>query len=215
MEHRKPPEYVLEVLGGPSSIKDIVKGVLHTIFFHRFFPSIRPSSLEVLDLTLPLVCDQELETLIDTRVGQLIRQLSSTSSPKEGSRGEMGIRFYEKRRRKSGGLGGWLTGTGKSEEEICWEAWKLVITLTAPRTEAGRLFEISIQRSLLSCFLERMTMTKTEAPALQRTAMNIVKIVNRDKDHIPPITTSETNPFPYEIILSPRAERDGRNLGFF
>ncbi|KAI4165780.1 MAG: hypothetical protein LQ342_000723 [Letrouitia transgressa] len=184
MEHRKPPEYVLEVLGGPSSIKDIVKGVLHTIFFHRYFPSIRPSSLEVLDLTLP--------------VGQLIRQLSSTSSPKEGSRGEMGIRFYEKRRRKSGGLGGWLTGTGKSEEEICWEAWKLVITLTTPRTEA-----------------ERMTVMKTEAPALQKTAMNIVKIVNRDKDHIPPITTSETNPFPYEIILSPRAERDGRNLGFF
>ncbi|KAL9610322.1 MAG: hypothetical protein Q9167_004953 [Letrouitia subvulpina] len=160
MEHRKPPEYVLEVLGGPSSIKDIVKGlkkekkpakylhnlsdrfsgVLHTIFFHRYFPSIRPSSLEILDLTLPLVADQELETLIDTRVGQLIRQLSSTSSsPKEGSRGEMGIRFYEKRRRKSGGLGGWLTGTGKSEEEICWEAWKLVITLTTPRTEAGRL----------------------------------------------------------------------------
>lgn len=28
MEHRKPPEYVLEVLGGPSSIKDIVKGLV-------------------------------------------------------------------------------------------------------------------------------------------------------------------------------------------
>ncbi|KAL8741867.1 MAG: hypothetical protein Q9190_005574 [Brigantiaea leucoxantha] len=198
MENRKPPEYILEVLADPTCIRDIVRGILHTIFFHRYFPSLRPSSLEVLDLTLPFVADQELETLIDTRVGQLIRQLSSTSSPKGGTRGEVGVRFFEKKRRKSGGIGGWLTGTGKSEEAICWEVWKLNITLTTPRTEA-----------------ERMTVMKAEAPALQKTAMHIVKIVNRDKDHIPPITTSETNPFPYEIILNPRAEREGRNLGFF
>ena len=62
---------------------------------------------------------------------------------------------------------------------------------------------------------ERVTLLRAEAPALQRTAMSIVKIVNRDKDHIPPITTSETNPFPYEIILNPRAEYDGKSVGFF
>ncbi|KAI4278866.1 MAG: hypothetical protein LQ337_000676 [Flavoplaca oasis] len=157
----------------------------------------RPSSLDVLDLTLPTVADPELETLIETRVGQLVRQLSSTSSPSGGSRGELALRFFEKRRRK-GGLGGWLTGTAKAEEEICWEVWKLRITLTSPRTET-----------------ERITLLKAEAPALQRTAMTIVKIVNRDKDHIPPITTSEMNPFPYEILLNPRAEYDGKTIGFF
>lgn len=62
---------------------------------------------------------------------------------------------------------------------------------------------------------ERMTLLRAEAPALLRTAMNIVKIVNRDKDHIPPITTSEINPFPYEILLNPRAEFDGKGMGFF
>lgn len=60
-----------------------------------------------------------------------------------------------------------------------------------------------------------MTLLRAEAPALHKIAMNIVKIVNRDKEHIPPITTSETNPFPYEIVLNPRAEYDGKSIGFF
>ncbi|KAL8782022.1 MAG: hypothetical protein Q9203_000036 [Teloschistes exilis] len=158
----------------------------------------RPSSLEVLDLTLPVVADPELETLIETRVGQLVRQLSSTSSSTGGSRGELDVRFYEKRRRKASGLGGWLTGTGKSDDEVCWEVWKLKITLTNPRTET-----------------ERVTLLRAEGPSLHKTAMSIVKIVNRDKDHIPPITTSETNPFPYEILLNPRAEYEGKTLGLF
>ncbi|KAL8670837.1 MAG: hypothetical protein Q9168_004637 [Polycauliona sp. 1 TL-2023] len=136
MEARQRPEYVLEILVDSTHVKDIVRGLLHTIFFHRYFPSMRPSSLEVLDLTLPVVADPELETLIETRVGQLVRQLSSTAFSNGGSRGEIGVRFFEKRRRK-GGLGGWFTGTAKNEEDICWEVWKLKITLTTPRTEAG------------------------------------------------------------------------------
>lgn len=197
---RKRPEYVLEVLADPTCVKDIVRGaasvstcrtraancrgigILHTIFFHRYFPSMRPSSLEVLDLTLPVVSDPELETLIETRVGQLCRQLSSTSSPSGGSRGELGVRFFEKRRRKASGLGGWLTGTGRSEEEICWEVWKLKITLTTPRTEAGKLQTRSCPFPHADVGPERMTLLRAEAPALLRTAMTVVKIVNRDKD---------------------------------
>lgn len=45
---------------------------------------------------------------------------------------------------------------------------------------------------------------------LHKTAMKIMRIVNRDKDHVPPIMTSETNPFPYQIILNPRVEGWGR-----
>jgi autophagy-related protein 101 len=40
--------------------------------------------------------------------------------------------------------------------------------------------------------------------SLQKTAMKIINIVNRDKDHIPPITTTDTNPFPYQIVVHPR-----------
>lgn len=45
--------------------------------------------------------------------------------------------------------------------------------------------------------------------SLQKTAMKIVNIVNRDKDHIPPITSTETNPFPYTITVGPKSDTLG------
>lgn len=45
------------------------------------------------------------------------------------------MQFFEKRRRKGGGLA-WFGG-GKGEEEICWEVWMVEVTLAMPRTEAG------------------------------------------------------------------------------
>ena len=50
--------------------------------------------------------------------------------------------------------------------------------------------------------------------SLQKTAMKIVTIVNRDKDHIPPITTSDANPFPYNIVLNPQNKQEGYGLRF-
>lgn len=50
---------------------------------------------------------------------------------------------------------------------------------------------------------------------LLRTAMKIVSIVNREKDHIPPITVSETNPFPYTITVNPKEEGWGTRIGMF
>jgi autophagy-related protein 101 len=51
--------------------------------------------------------------------------------------------------------------------------------------------------------------------SLQKTALKIINIVNRDKDHIPPITTTETNPFPYQITVNPRSEAIGPRMGLF
>ncbi len=109
-------------------------GVLHTICFHRYFDPIRPSYLEIFDFTLPLIPDPDVETLIDTRVGQLIRQLTSTSSPKSSIRGSLVVDFFEKRKKKGGGLN-WF---GKGDEEVCWESWCLEVTLATPKTEIGK-----------------------------------------------------------------------------
>ena len=42
--------------------------------------------------------------------------------------------------------------------------------------------------------------------SLTKTAVKIVNIVNKDKDHIPPITTSDQNPFPYRIVVNPKQQ---------
>lgn len=50
--------------------------------------------------------------------------------------------------------------------------------------------------------------------SLTKTAMKIVAIVNRDKDHIPPITTSDQNPFPYRIEVNPKKQQQNLERGF-
>lgn len=188
MEPRKTPEYTLDVFADPQSVTSVIKGILQTIFFHRFFPSLFPHTTEVLDLSLPCVSDVELETLIDQKANSLLRQLDTDDSGRGGmgmrnngggARGQVVVQFFEKRRRKA-----WFT---KGEDTACWEQWTLDVTLANPRSDAERA-------------KARRAMEKT----LLKTAMKIVTIVNREKDHIPPITVSETNPFPYTIVVNPK-----------
>jgi len=193
MEQRRPPEYILEVFADPTSVKDVVKGILHTIFFHRYFPSIRPKTRDVLDLTLPVVEEVELETLIEQRTAALVRQLDTSSDMgvrSTGVRGQISVQFFEKRRRKA-----WFT---KGEEEVCWEQWTLDVTLATPRTES-----------------ERAKVRKAMETMLLKTAMKIVSTVNQHKEHIPPITTSEANPFPYQININPKGDGWGARMGIF
>ena len=125
----------------------LITAVLHTIFFHRYFPTLRPSTVELFDLTLPYVSDSDLESLIDTRVHQLTRQLSSLS-PNSSPRGQIGVQFFERKRRKAAtaGIGTWfgVGGGNRAEEDVCWEVWRLEITLATPKTELGRLRYSSI-----------------------------------------------------------------------
>ncbi len=60
---------------------------------------------------------------------------------------------------------------------------------------------------------EQRKVLRAMETTLHRTALKIVAIVNQHKDHIPPITTSETNPFPYQVILNPRVEGWARGVG--
>lgn len=84
-------------------------------------------------------------------------------------------------------------------------------------TEDGDRYEFETNRCHDSTdSVERTKVMKAISSTLQKTAMKIITIVNRDKDHIPPITTSETNPFPYHIDLNPRVvEGWGRSIGMF
>ena len=88
-------------------------------------------------------------------------------------------------RRTVEGKAGWFGAKG--EEETVWETWVIAVTLTSARSEveAGR---------------NKKAMEKS----LQEAAMKVVSLVNAERGHIPPITTNETNPFPYQILVNPR-----------
>ncbi|CAG9971831.1 unnamed protein product [Clonostachys byssicola] len=203
MDQQEPTELILDVFTDPRSVRDVVKGkqdppspfpviqkprdvisrILHTIFFHRFFPAVTPQTREVLDLSLPYVDNDELETMIDQRAAALERQLDAERSSAGtggagggGSRGQFTVQFFEKRRRKA-----WLT---RGDDEVCWECWTLKVTVAEPKTES-----------------ERAKVRRAMEQTLQTTVMKIVTFVNTHKDHIPPITTQGVNPFPYKITV--------------
>lgn len=68
-------------------------------------------------------------------------------------------------------------------------------------------------RSGLTWIIERAKVRKAMENMLQKAALKILAVVNRDKDHIPPITTSESNPFPYRIVLNPRSDSWQNRIG--
>merc|ERR1712000_169871 len=207
-------EYILEVFADQTFVKDIVKGVLHTIFFHRYFPPVRPTlytptassshssshSAQSLPIPLPSIVDPpDISAAIDSHTALLVSQLTPQPAA-GGSRGEVVVRFFDRKRRKTGITTGWLGrlggGGGQTEEEVCWEEWCVQVVVARPRSEADR---IKVRRAMES--------------SLQKTAMKIVAIVNRDKDHIPPITTSDQNPFPYKIFVNPK-QQENAERGF-
>jgi hypothetical protein len=62
---------------------------------------------------------------------------------------------------------------------------------------------------------ERAKVRKAMETMLLKTAMKIVSTVNQHKEHIPPITTSEANPFPYQININPKGDGWGARMGIF
>jgi autophagy-related protein 101 len=66
--------------------------------------------------------------------------------------------------------------------------------------------------------LDVLKVRRAMSKSLEKAAHKIIAIVNRDKDHIPPITTADANPFPYQIVVNPKAvtENDWRpRMGLF
>lgn len=206
-------EYVLEVLSDQNFVRDIVKGILHTIFFQRYFPSIRPSlytptsatsysstrTQESLPVPLPAIHDPpEISAAIDSHAAALVSQLTSPGSGAP-SRGEIVVQLFDRKRRKAGITSGWLGrlgGAAQTDEEVCWEQWIVQVVVARPKTETEK---IKVRHAMES--------------SLRKAAMKIVAIVNQDKDHIPPILTSEQNPFPYKILVNPNQQQNERGFG--
>ncbi|ETS80574.1 hypothetical protein PFICI_08103 [Pestalotiopsis fici W106-1] len=205
MEQQNPQEFILDVFTDPASVRDVVRAILHTIFFHRFFPATIPQSREVLDITLPFVQDQELDTMIEKRTAELDRELSAerTHAPYSaggvsvggGGRGNISVQFFEKKRRKT-----WYmrAAYGGGDEEICWESWTVKVTVAEPKTES-----------------ERAKVRKAMEQTLLTTVMKIITNVNQHKDHIPPILTSESNPFPYQINVNQKDAGWAKRIGIY
>lgn len=182
-----------------------------------------PQTHEVLDLTLPYVADVELETMIDQRATALARRLDAErtqpppnaqgrgaiSGPGSG-RGQVVVQFLEKKRRKA-----WYM---RGDEEVCWENWTVKVTVAEPKTESGGFMSGRRPSHTPNARFpptERAKVRRAMESTLHNTVMKIVTLVNTHKDHIPPITTTDSNPFPYQINISQKDPGWTNRMGIY
>ncbi|KAG5636259.1 hypothetical protein H0H81_008615 [Sphagnurus paluster] len=62
------PTITIDLVLDRLTTKDVLKGILHSILFHRLFGTVKPTSFEVLDVTMPGVSDPEMEQLVNDKV---------------------------------------------------------------------------------------------------------------------------------------------------
>nr|CAG8604133.1 10774_t:CDS:2 [Entrophospora candida] len=138
------------------------------------FGNLKPKEVDLLDITYSAIDDPTIERTIEDKIQQFMKNLEIQNSQS----GKVAVMFHEKRTKK-----GWL---GKTEEEICWEQWAITINIVNYNSNTER---------------ERLIVHKEMAEQFYSCLFDIICYVNEKKDHIPPITTSEANPFPYQIFI--------------
>ncbi|KIM34978.1 hypothetical protein M413DRAFT_449969 [Hebeloma cylindrosporum] len=116
------PIITIELILDRQTAKDVLKGMLHAIFFHRLFGPIKPQTFEVLDVTIPAVSDQETEQLVDEKVDAFWKGLEGGFS----KRGQIIVTISEKKPKKN-----WFS---IGEEEVPWEQWVINAELRKARS---------------------------------------------------------------------------------
>ncbi|GAN02349.1 DUF1649 domain protein [Mucor ambiguus] len=178
-------EFNLEMTSLPrDQVKDVLRGLLHSIFFHRLLVNVLPRELRVLNTTVSITDSPDVENLIEEKIAEF---LQNSNSPTQVKQGKVAVLFYEKRLKKN-----WFQFS-KSEEFVCWEQWDITLNLAqSPKSEQARIEKLKSMKSVENQFIQNL--------------MKILKIVNDYKEHIPSITTTEGNPFPYQIAIQSQSE---------
>ncbi|KAI8992490.1 hypothetical protein BDB01DRAFT_778635 [Pilobolus umbonatus] len=175
-------EFTIEMTGLPrDQLKDVLRGILHSIFFHRLLITVMPRELRVLNTTVSITDSPDIENLIEDKIQTILHLIRSSSQLRQM---KLAVLFYEKRLKKN-----WYQIT-KTEEFVCWEHWDIVLNMApSSLTEKDKLKAI-----------------KTAENQLRQCLMNILRLVNEHKEHIPSITITEGNPFPYQIGIQTPTE---------
>ncbi|KAJ2705308.1 hypothetical protein FB645_002558 [Coemansia sp. IMI 203386] len=157
-------------------VSSVVKAVLHTIMFHRYFGNITPRDNHILSaVTYASVDDVDVINTVDEKVKELMQTLSPTSN----SKSQISLYFTETKARKA-----WFS---KSEEEVCWEEWAIYV-----QSKVGAQSE-----------KERTERHSSAVDQCKKAIFKAIQEIDKNKDHIPLIATSQANPFPYHITVAP------------
>lgn len=153
----------------------------------------------------------DLDALIDEKINQLIKNKfdrtlekhnqDNTETPKIG---EVVIQFLDKKVTKSKKKTGWF-GQGKSsdsEDLKSWESWTIKVKclpVTDDRSSEKSVPDKSPRSTSDKGKNAYEQNVDLSINSFENNVRKVIDIADTHKDHIPPITSLESSPFPYTI----------------
>jgi hypothetical protein len=177
-------------------VKDVLRCVLHTILFNRALGLVRPREvdLELFNITYVQCVDRGVERTVDERVQHVLHWMEKHP----GKSVQVSLKFFEKRYKQA-----WFS---KQEERLYWEQWDVNISCKQSGSSMGgragtrhRSNTTSVDTHDLQEHHEKQVRLQS---LLRLVLTQILKHVNDKKEHIPPVVSSDTVTFPYEINIS-------------
>ncbi|KAJ3698651.1 hypothetical protein LUZ61_002356 [Rhynchospora tenuis] len=169
----------------PAEIRDVLRCVLHTIFFHRALGLVRPKDVdcELFEITYVQCGDAELEKKIDEKIEQFV----AWSEKHPNRKSQVCLSFYEVKSKQSS----WF---GSKVERQFWENW--IVNVNVHPINPPKSSFLNTREKVLEETRTRMSALET---SVREILFQIIKFANEKQEHIPPITNSEVVSFPYEI----------------
>ncbi|KAH7100907.1 DUF1649-domain-containing protein, partial [Auriculariales sp. MPI-PUGE-AT-0066] len=99
--------------------REILRGLLHAVLFHRLLGIIKPATIEVLDVTIPKIDDPKIDAMVNAKADAVYRAIDLANNKK----GQLIVTFADRVTKKS-----WFSS---GEEDVTWEQWLLDITAVA------------------------------------------------------------------------------------
>ncbi|XAR60218.1 hypothetical protein NMG60_11033491 [Bertholletia excelsa] len=175
-------------------IREVLRCILHTIFFHRALGLVRPKDvdLELFEITYVQCGDVELEKKIDEKIEQFVDRVEKHANKKN----QICLSFYEVKNKQ----GSWFTN---KVGRLYWEHWYINLNVVQQKAQPSKSYHSKVvidpedstseERSIRRAALET---------SLRDVLLQIIKFVNEKRDHVPPIPNIESVYFPYEITIS-------------
>ncbi|KAK9837832.1 hypothetical protein WJX74_005939 [Apatococcus lobatus] len=175
-------------------IREVLRCLLHTIIFSRALGRVQPKEIEseLVDITYVSCGDAAVEQKVEDKISHF-----STWVEKHPSNfGQVCLSFYEVRQR---------AGLFSREDRVSWEEWciNLAIQDTSAHAEEQSAFNSTSGQAVRHAKLQS---------AMEGLMASLIQTISVKKDHIPPVVSTNTVTFPFDISI---AGANGRNWDIF
>lgn len=155
---------------------------------------------ELMDISYPMAADcPEIDSIIDHRIDQLIKQcFTSAQHPPTPTVGQVIVLFSYKDPSKTKKKSGWFGHVKEqaSDDLPMWEKWIVNVNCLPVSGDARNL---SDGNGLMNN-AERLL--HLSAASFESNLFRILDVVDKHKNHIPPILNLDVAPFPFTISIS-------------